>query len=310
MKEQALGTVIFESEEEALRSKVQQQVVKCKHYSASVRKEAFIALSKQFKELEVGQLEMVVPLLSEAIAKGFIDTDDGVRSVAMGMVHLLLRRTQAVVLSAVFPTWMQFCLLSLTHIEPAIKADGITFIGTVLELQPTLLVVHLIKILENLLLGVSCKSAKQSRKGVPSELSVLLSILRLYTKVASTKLDQKVYPEYTWSEVQRANLGIVRRPMQTSGVDLVPEPLARLITEKLLAALSDAWLMLGEQLHGDVLDGEAAFALDSFRELLSFISAAGLDAEEMVWKAIPRAMLNVLGKDGKSHLRRHIHNRS
>lgn len=293
---------------DVLRSRTAQLVTKCRHYSAPMRKEAYLALSKQFKELQIQDVNRLLGTVSEAVAKSFIDEDESVRSIAIGLSHLLLKRTSESVLPAFLASWMQLCLLSLTHIEPGIRQDSLLFISAALDSKPALMIPYLVQILRQAATALSPRSARPVKKGARCELEIVMQMIRLYTTTATAKVDSSVYPEYTWAAQQTRCLRIVRPAPKTSGLEAIDSPLLALILTKALNALSDGWLELSESMN-NVNNNKSAqmkptvaathTALNDLRQL---VRAVDDGSDEAFWRSIPRSMLNVIGRDARQRL--------
>lgn len=301
IREQVTLDARVEEGGDQLRFKIQQHTVKCRHYSPHVRKDAYGSLLKIFKELNEADASRMLSLLSEPITKAFIDEDEQARGMALGLAQNLLKRLDESVLSAFFPGWMQFCMLSLTHIEPAIRRDGMVFISIALESKPSLMIPFLVKVLQAATPGLAPKSAKPLKKGLQSETEVVFSAIKLYAETAMTKTDTRVYPDYTWSAVQTASLRIVRSAPKTSGLELIDPVLLRTIIEKSLGAMSDGWLALADQVNSGHLTEDTAPTRSQICYLRDLVKALDVD-QETFWSAIPRAMMNVLGKGGRQKL--------
>lgn len=302
IREQHLGGP-QEDSGDALRSRTQQLVTKCRHYSAPMRKEAYLALTKQFKELELADVHRLLGTVSDALSRSFIDEDESVRSLALSLSHSLLRRVSESVLSAFMASWMQLCLLSLTHIEPAIRRDSLLFVSAAVEVKPALMVPYLVQVLRQAAVALSPRSARPMKKGARSELEVVMQLVRVYTATATAKVDTKVYPEYTWAAVQAQSLRIVRPAPKTTGLEAIDPDLLSLLLAKALNAMSDAWLDLAEAMGAEQTATPAVtLTRQAINDLRRLVQALEEGSDEAFWRAIPRAMLNVLGRDGRQRL--------
>lgn len=283
------------------RARVQQMAVKCRHYSPAVRKEAFVSLSKLFKDLADEDLNRLLSFLADTISRSFIDEDEAVRGVSVGFLQMLLRRGNSQVLSAFLPGWMQFCLLSLTHIEPAIRRDGFAFISGAVESKPELMLPYLAKILVSAAPGLSTRSVKPLKKGSKSEIEVVLQIMQLYTRIAQSKPDTKLYADYTWSAIQSRSLRLVRRTPQSTGLEPISSANISLLSAKVLHSISDGWLNLADEICANELSDETDTTRSIIHALRNLVGVCEAD-ENVFWNSIPRNMMNVLGRDGRKKL--------
>lgn len=273
--------------------------MKSRHYSAVMRKEAYTGLIKIFRdETSEEQVQSFLSLVVESLAKGFIDEEDQVRSLVLSLGVVLMKRVPDTMLSSFLPHWIQFVLLSLTHIEPVIKRDGLLFLASSIDIKPTLMVKYLVKIITTLLPGLSPKSSRPLKKNGPSETDIIIQILALYLKTVSKKENSLLY-EYTWNEPHKGSLMIVRRPPETSGLEPIDLNLMQRIIEKLFTALSDAWIELADNI------GQSRKPL-AIREKIILVvrlcEALDLGSVDFFWSSLPKSMQNLLGKNGKQRL--------
>ncbi len=288
------------SSSDPLRFKIQSLVTKSRHYSAPMRKEAYTGLMRTLKELADPDLSRMLQVLQDSITKGFIDEDESVRGLFISLTTLILKRCDVATLYPFFEGWLQFCILSLTHIEPTIKRDGLIFLTACLDNKPDLLKPALVRLLGTICPGMSPRSTRPLKKGFKSETDLVLQLINLYVKTVTMRPDT-IAVDYTWREVQNRSLRLVRRIPKNQSVEAVDPVLLKQIIERVLLSLSDPWLEMAENLV-------ASHSLhDTIRDFIKFCRCTGCD-EAFFWSAIPKSLINVLGRDGRTRLIDRIQN--
>lgn len=294
---------------DALRSRVTLTAAKSRHYSAAMRRDAYGVLQRTVREMGERDLERLLVPVVDCVARGFIDEEDGARGAAIALATALLDRVPVPLLAAVFPGWMQFCLLSLTHIEPAIQRDGLAFVSTAIDRQPALMVAYLARILAGVTPMLAARAGGGGRPGARSPPEIAVQAVQLYNATAGHRPCTLLH-DYVWAERQTRSLRLTRAAPAASGLEPLPAAQLAALTERLLEAFAEPWLDAAELLAQPQRLGvpqreQAAPVLRCIAELRVLAAAAGQD-DEFFWQHFPRRMLGLLGRGAREKLLRHL----
>jgi hypothetical protein len=284
-------------------------LVKSKHYSGQMRREALMALQKLLKEADEEEIGLCLSALMEILSRGMIDEDVNVHGLVLSTFKLLLPRTDEASLGIFFPQWLQFLQLALTHIEPDIRRGAVPFVNVAVERLPALMAPSLVKIMLALVPLLPITTAKKGKTNLTTPSVVLLNAIKVYCTLAKVVEFEECF-NYEWMEVQSRPLHVWRKPPSSSSLESIGEAQVALIEDKLLESLSESWLDASATLsqQGKLSAGQrekVAPLLSTMSSLRSFAVHAGF-GEVLFWRAFPPRMLNVLGANGQAKLELHI----